>query len=63
MLAVYGKHKNGKRFYGFNFSKGTFEINKIYVTMFPENQREKLEEEVNFMNKHNKEYIFEIREV
>lgn len=63
MLAVYGKHKNDKRYKGFNFKDGTFEVNKINITTFTNNEevRNRLQSEVDFMNKKNKDYNFEIR--
>lgn len=65
MLAVYGKHKNSKKFYGFNFKDGRLEANKIFITLFndDEDTRKKLEDEVDFMNKHNRDYTFEIRKI
>ena len=65
MLAVYGKHKNDKRFRGFNFDNGTFEPNKINITVFTNSKevRNRLQNEVDFMNEQNKEYTFEISEI
>ena len=60
MLEVYGKHKNSKKFIDFNFDKGAFEVNKIYVTVFTDNKetRNSPQNQIDFMNKQNKDYVF-----
>ena len=63
MLIVYGKKKTEKRFKPFDMNNNTFVINKIRATLFPESQREQLQKEIDFMNKHNPDFIFEIRKI
>lgn len=61
MLMVYGKLKTEKRFRPFDMKNNKFVINKIHATVFDESQLERLQKEVDYMNKYNEAYIFEIR--
>lgn len=63
MLAIYGKHKNDKRFKAFNDSNGVFVTNRIHMTIYQDHQLEDLEEYVRGLNELNPEYVFEIRKV
>lgn len=63
MLSVYGKLKSEKRFKGFDMKNNVFVANKINLSLFHESEKEALQKEVDYMNKHNKDYIFEIRKV
>lgn len=60
---VYGKHKNDKTFRAMDMSNGTFTSNLIYASFFYEHEYEGLQREVDYMNEHNPDYTFEIREV
>ena len=62
MLLVYGKKKTGKKFRPFDMKDNIFVINLFHASLFPLEDRAKLQEEVNFMNKYNQDFIFEIRE-
>ncbi|PAV30227.1 hypothetical protein CIL05_07100 [Virgibacillus profundi] len=63
MLAIYGKLKNEKRFRMYNLKEDCFVERKIFVTLFHESQKDELQEDVDYMNKHNPNYIFELRKV
>lgn len=58
---VYGKKKTDKRFMPFDMRDNKFVVNLFYASMFFDDDLEKLTKEINFMNKMNPEYIFEIR--
>ena len=58
---VYGKRKDEKRFKPFDMNGNRFVTNLIHATVFPPEQLGKLQKEVNYMNQHNPDYIFEIR--
>lgn len=60
-LIVYGKKKTEKRYKPFDMKDNKFVINLIHASMFSEDQKEELEEEVRQMNILNKDYQFEIR--
>jgi hypothetical protein len=59
---LYGKERKAKQFRPFNMRENKFEINLFNASIFYERDLEKLETEKNYMNDHNPEYIFEIRE-
>ncbi len=61
LYIVYGKRKDEKRFKPFDMNGNRFVTNLIHATIFPSEQLPKLREEVDFMNTHNPDYIFEIR--
>lgn len=63
MLAIYGKHKNDKRFKAFNDSEGVFVSNRIHMTIYQDHQLEDLEKYVRSLNELNPGYVFEIRKV
>ncbi len=63
LLAVYGKHKNDIKFRGFNMKNNVFVDRKIHLTLYNPIHKEELQEEIDFMNEHNKDYIFELRRV
>jgi len=58
---VYGKKKTEKRFKPFDMKDNKFVVNLFYASMFTENDLEALTKEINFMNKMNPEYTFEVR--
>ena len=62
MIALMVKHKSEKRFKGFNFKTGTMELNRIYYSIFNDNEsnRKFLNEEMEYMKKMNKDYDFKI---
>jgi hypothetical protein len=61
MYVVYGKLKTEKRFKPFDMNNNRFVVNLIHATVFDESQLEALKREVEYMNEHNPDYIFEIR--
>ena len=61
MYIVYGKRKDERRFRPFDMNGNRFVVNLIHATVFPPEQLSRLQEEVDFMNTHNPDYIFEIR--
>lgn len=61
MYIVYGKRKDERRFRPFDMNGNRFVVNLIHATVFPPEQLSRLQEEVEFMNEHNPDYIFEIR--
>lgn len=61
MYMVYGKRKTEKRFKPFDMNNNRFVINLIHATVFDDSQLEELKKEVEYMNTHNPDYIFEIR--
>jgi len=62
MFIVYGKHTpTMKMFRPLDMKKMEFVINRIHASIFSEEELEELEKEVEYMNKHNKDYVFEIR--
>ena len=61
MYIVYGKRKDERRFRPFDMNGNRFVTNLIHATIFTNEQLPKLREEVEFMNEHNPDYIFEIR--
>jgi len=58
---VYGKLKTDKRFKPFDMKDNKFVVNLFHASMFFENDLEKLQKEITFMNENNTEYQFEIR--
>lgn len=58
---VYGKKKTEKRFKPFDMKDNKFVVNLIYASIFQDDDKPKLDYEVEYMNTFNKEYIFEIR--
>jgi len=61
LYIVYGKRKDERRFRPFDMNGNRFVTNLIHATVFESEQLPKLREEVDYMNKYNPEYIFEIR--
>jgi len=61
LYIVYGKRKDEKRFKPFDMNGNRFVTNLIHATVFPPEQLPKLREEVDYMNKYNPDYVFEIR--
>jgi hypothetical protein len=61
MLMVYGKKKTDLKFKPFNMKENTFQVNKMYGSLFEIEQKPALEKEVAFMNEKNPDYAFEIR--
>ena len=61
MYIVYGKRKDEKRFKPFDMSGNKFVVNLIHATVFFEEQLGELKKEVDYMNEHNPQYVFEIR--
>lgn len=57
---VYGKRKDEKRFRPFDMNGNRFVNRLFYATMFFEKDLEALQQEVNYMNQHNPEYVFKI---
>ena len=58
---VYGKRKTEKRFKPFDMKNNKFVVNLIHASIFLDADKEKLDKEIEFMNKLNHEHIFEIR--
>lgn len=58
---VYGKHKNDKRFKPFDMKNNKFVINLFYASLFFEKDLKDLTNEVEYMNKYNENFVFEIR--
>lgn len=63
LLAVYGKHKNDKRYRGFNMNNCVFVDRKVHLTLYNPIHKEELQEEIDCMNEDNENYIFELRRV
>ena len=61
---VYGKLKAGaKRFQPMDVGEGRFVGNLIYATLIPRAELEALRKTVDYLNRKNPEYLFEIRPV
>jgi hypothetical protein len=60
---IYGKHRNDKRFKPLDYSEGIFVTNRIYASMFREYELPRVKKAVDFMNKNNKDYMFEVRTI
>ena len=58
---VYGKKKTEKRFKPFDMKDNKFVVNLFHASIFQEEQKEKLDEEIEIMNDLNPEYTFEVR--
>ena len=62
MYMVYGKNiKTMKRFAPMDMKSNSFQTNKIYASLFNGEDLEALKKEVDFMNKNNPQFKFEIR--
>lgn len=62
MLAIYGRRKDSNSYRGFNVTKKKFANHEydVYPTSFSDEIYDELQEEVDYMNEHNKNYVFEI---
>lgn len=58
---VYGKKKTEKRFKPMGMKENKFVVNLINASIFQDDDKQKLDFEVAYMNKFNPEYVFEIR--
>ena len=59
---VYGKLKAGnKRFQPMDIGEGRFVGNLIYATLVPRSEKDRLTETVAYLNRNNRDYLFEIR--
>lgn len=58
---VYGKKKSEKRFKPFDMRENEFVVNLINASIFQDDDKQKLDYEVDYMNTFNKDFIFEIR--
>lgn len=63
MLAFYGKKKTDKTFKMYNIKNDTFVDRKIHVTVFDEEEKDELKKDIDYMNEHNPNYIFELRKI
>ena len=61
LYIVYGKHKEMKRFRPMDMKENDFVLNKIHASTFTETELTALEKEVEYMNRKNSHYTFEIR--
>jgi len=61
LYRVYGKKKAAKRFKAFDMTSNSFVDNLIHCDMFSDKYHETVQCEVDFLNRHNPEYTFEIR--
>jgi len=58
---VYGKLKTDKRFKPMDMKDNKFVVNLINASIFQDDDKQKLDFEIEYMNKFNTDYTFEIR--
>lgn len=61
MLMIYAKHKNGKTFRPMDMTEGVPVKNKIYATVYGDDQRDRLNHLLTELHEENKDWKFEIR--
>lgn len=61
MLMIYGKRKGSRFFYPMDMNEGQPVKNKIYATVYDDNQKTRLEKSLVNLNAENPDWTFELR--
>jgi len=60
---IYGKDNTMKSYKAFDYNNSSFVNNLIYATIIKENEFDKAQKAIQFMNLNNPDYHFELREI
>lgn len=61
MLIIYAKHKDSSTFRPMDMTEGVPVTNKIYATVYDDDQKDRLEHLLTKLHEDNKDWKFELR--